>query len=577
MNFPSDISQSIDTDVLIIGGGLAGCNTAIAAAEKGVRVVVADKGKIERSGDVGGGVDHFMAFLSENDEWDTREEYLKYVWRIGKGTADPAIIDQVYCRELPAAIARMATIGNPLNQPDGTFYRTRSMGQPGPYWINFNGKQLKPKLAAAVRRLGCTVLDKVIVTNLLTTGEKIAGAVGFHIRSGQFYVIKAKAVVIATGNTNRLYENPRINPFNTWLSPFNTGDGPAMAFRAGAALANMEYMRMTIMPKGFAAPGFNAFTGLGARFMNAYGEYYMEKYHPQGNRAPRYDIVFYSLKEIKEGHGPLFIDCTHLPAETLDHLEKTLGYDKDTLPDYMKQRGEDLRRAPVEITVSEGMQAGPTEVTGSGIKIDQNSASTVAGLFACGDACDSNRCVHGAITGGYAAGKSAAAYSSLLTNGLYIDEDHVAREKERTFTPLSRHEGLSLREFENIIRKIMTEHVGAERTETGLKLALRKLAKVKTFAGNVKARDLHELMRVHEAYNLLQIAEVTTHAALFRKESRNKPYHYRLDYPETDDANWCGQVVVRMGPGNTVHVSFQPITFSIPDDTSGRENDAASV
>lgn len=243
--------------------------------------------------------------------------------------------------------------------------------------------------------------------------------------------------MIATGNTNRLYENPRINPFNTWLSPFNTGDGPAMAFRAGAALANMEYMRMTVMPKGFAAPGFNAFTGLGARFMNGRGEYYMGKYHPEGNRAPRYDVVFYSLKEMKEGRGPLFIDCTHLPEEVLAHLEKTLGYDKDTLPDYMKQRCEDLRRSPVEIMVSEGMQAGPTEVTGSGIKINQAFASTVPGLFACGDACDSNQCVHGAVTGGYAAGNSAA-YASPQTVGVLVDEDAAAREKERTFAPLMR-------------------------------------------------------------------------------------------------------------------------------------------
>jgi adenylylsulfate reductase subunit A len=144
------------------------------------------------------------------------------VWRVGKGTADPEIIDRVYCRELPAAIARMASIGNPLTQPDGSFYRTRSMGQPGPYWINFNGKQLKPKLAAAVRRLGCTVLDKVMLTNLLTAEGKVTGAAGFHIRSGDFYVIKAGAVVIATGNTNRLYENPRINPFNCFFNRRNT-------------------------------------------------------------------------------------------------------------------------------------------------------------------------------------------------------------------------------------------------------------------------------------------------------------------------------------------------------------------
>lgn len=555
----ADLGKVVEADVLVIGGGLAGTNAAIAAAEKGARVMITDKGTIERSGDVGGGVDHFMAFLNTGESWDTREAFLEYCWRVGKGTMNPEVVDEVVCKELPAALERMEKIGVTLKQPDGTYYRTRSMGQPGPYWINFNGKKLKPKLAAAVRRLGCLVLDKVVTTNLLTNNGKVVGATAFHIRTGEFYVLKAKAVIVATGNTNRIYENPRLNPFNTWLYPGNTGDGQAMAFRVGAELVNMEYIRMTMMPKGFAAPGFNAFTGLGGRFMNARGEYYMEKCHPLGNRAPRYDVVFYSLKEIKEGRGPLFIDCTHLPAEKLEHLKRTLGYDKDTLPDYMEQRGEDIAKAPVEIMVSEGMQGGPTEISGSGLKVDKRMASNVPGLYAAGDCCDANRCVHGAVAGGYASGKWAAAFA--LGTGLEeINAEQVAREKERVFAPLGSKEGLTYPELENMIRKVMSEYVGVERNETGLRVALQKIARIKGYAGSLKAGNLHELMRTVEALNLLQVAEITTHAALFRKESRNKPYHYRLDYPEQDDEKWCGQVVVQKD-GDAVKVSFLPITF----------------
>jgi adenylylsulfate reductase subunit A len=553
----------LDCDVLVVGGGLAGCNAAIAAAEKGARVVVADKGKIERSGDIGGGVDHFLAFLNTGEAWDTREQYLEYVWKIGKGTADLEVLDEVYCKELPAAIERMQQIGNPLTQADGTFYRTQSMGQPGPYWINFNGKKLKPRLGAAVRKLGCTVLDRVMLTELLTTGGRVTGAVGFHIRKGDFYAITAGATIIATGNTNRLYESPRVNPFNTWLSPFNTGDGQAMAFRAGATLANMEYMRMTILPKGFAAPGFNAFTGLGGRFMNAQGEYYMEKNHPQGNKAPRYDIVFQSLREIKEGRAPLFIDCRGMSDTALAHLQKTLGYDKDTLPDYMQQRMEDLRTKPVEIMISEGMQAGPTEVTGSGVKVGKDSAASVPGMFACGDASDANRCVHGAVAGGYAAGKSAAEFAR--GHGAPApDPAELARLKAMIFAPLERSHGMSFTEFENIIRKIMTENAGAERNEKGLLTALEKLAKLRPLISRLKATDLHDLMRVREATSLLEVAEMTTRAALFRKESRNKPYHHRLDYPHTDDTNWCGQVLIRKDGLSGYAVEFKPLTMVIP-------------
>ena len=139
----------------------------------------------------------------------------------------------------------------------------------------------------------------------------------------------------------------------------------------------------------------------------------------------------------------------------LTHLMATLGYDKDTLPDYFKQRGEDLGTTPVEITVSEGMQAGPTEVTGSGIKIDKNSAATVAGLFACGDACDHNRCVHGAVAGGYKAGKSAAAFARTFRHG-YQAPGVVTREQiDRFMEPLHRSSGYAYRQIEDTIRKII--------------------------------------------------------------------------------------------------------------------------
>jgi adenylylsulfate reductase subunit A len=551
---------NISTDVLIVGGGLAGTNAAMGASQKGAGVVVADKGNINRSGDIGGGVDHFLAFLNEGQKWDTREGFLNYVEKIGRGTGHLSIIDSVYCAELPDAIERMAKIGTPLTQPDGSFFRTGSMGQPGTFWINFNGKKLKPCLGKAVRKLGCNVLDKVMMVDLINHQGTVVGGVGFHIRSGEFYVIEAKATIIATGNTNRLYENPRINPFNTWLCPFDTGDGQIMALKAGAALTNMEYMRMTLLPKGFAAPGFNALVGMGGRFLNSLGEYYMEKHNSMGNRAPRYEVVFHTLAEIRKGHGPIYIDCRHLTEKDLTHLRATLGYDKDTLPDYFEQRGEDLRAKPVEITVSEGMQAGPTEVTGSGIKIDKESAATVPGLFACGDACDHNRCVHGAITGGYKAGKSAAAYTKTFSRSQDIPNSMTRENIERFMEPLQRASGHPYRQIEDSIRKIMAEHVGPRRTEQALTYGLEKLQRIEHYLDKIKANDLHELMRTHETRSILAVGKLMATTALFREESRNKPYHHRLDFPDTDDTNWCGLVVV-CKDGDELSCSFEPITY----------------
>ncbi len=200
----------------------------------------------------------------------------------------------------------------------------------------------------------------------------MTGAVGFNIRTGTFYTITAKAVILATGNTNRIFENPTGLPFNTWQCPANTGAAQAMAYEAGAKLANMEIVRITLVPRGFSAAGLNALTGMGGRIVNAAGEEFMPKYHPAGVRAPRFKLVESVMKEISEGRGPVYVDCRHLSASEMTHLKKTLGYDKDTLPDFIEQKGIDLAKEPLEIMPSEGMQGGSSEVNSSGIMIDEN-------------------------------------------------------------------------------------------------------------------------------------------------------------------------------------------------------------
>jgi adenylylsulfate reductase subunit A len=542
-------------DVLVIGGGLAGTNAAIAAAECGAQVIVAEKGCLERSGDVGGGVDHFLAYLNSGKKWDTKDAFLQYVERVGQGSTDIDVIESVYCTELSASLERLERIGVPMRLNGKDYYRTRGMGQPGAYYINFRGKRLKPLLASTVRSLGCRVLDRLMMLRLLQYDGEIIGGLGMHTRNGNFFVVRAKSTIISTGNTNRLFANPRLNPFNSWLCPYDTGDGQRMAIEAGARLSNMEYMRMTLMPKGFSSAGYNAMVSMGGRFLNGLGDYYMEKAHPMGNLAPRNVVLHHSMEEQREGHGPLYLDCTKIPESELNHLVTILSYEKDSIPDYFAQRGEDPKVHPIELDVSEGMQAGPTEVTGSGLKIDAQSACSLSGLFACGDAADHNRSVHGAVAGGYHAGKHAALAARKRSQPppISVSKDEFAL----LHAPLARKTGYRYTQFEDALRKIMSEYAGPTRSAATLQTALRKIEKLESTFHWVEAADIHELARTHESQSLFAVSKALIHAALARKESRFSPFHFRSDFPQPDDVSWYGMMEIWKN-NQTMHTVFVP-------------------
>ena len=203
------------------------------------------------------------------------------------------------------------------------------------------------------------------------------------------------------------------------------------------------------------------------------------------------------------------------------------------------------------------MQAGPTEVTGSGIKIDKDSAATVPGLFACGDASDHNRCVHGAITGGYKAGKSAAVYAKKIGHDPVMPRPAIHEDITRFTAPLHRAQGYPYRQIEDSIRKIMAEHVGPRRTAQALQFGLEKLQRIERHLDEIKVNDWHELMRAHETRSILSVGKLMATTALFRTESRNKPYHHRLDFPDTDNTHWCGLVVAQK-VGSDVSCAFEP-------------------
>ena len=377
------------------------------------------------------------------------------------------------------------------------------------------------------------------------------------MRNGDFYEVQAKAVIIATGNTNRMFNSQTGNPFNLWYCPANTGDLHRAAFDAGVELANVEYVRMTIVPKGFSAPGFNAFFGMGGHMVNGLGQPFMTNYHPAGDKAPRYMMVWGALQEVKAGRGPIYMDVRHLKGKELEHLFGTLGTDKDTLPEFLIAKGYNLEGTMIELTVSEPMQARPSELCGSGVKIDENCMSNIPGIFAAGDASDQMGCLHMCVAGGFYAGKRAAAYAAKIPGHRPLDSSELGSERKRVFAPLTRKSGMSYGEFETMVRIIRTDHL-VMKTEKGLTAAIAKLDHLDAYREQLKATNLHELMRCQEAMNIHSVAKILAHAALARKETRFGPYHQRADFPETRD-EYCGLIVVGKN-GDGVATRFEPLS-----------------
>ncbi len=137
----------------------------------------------------------------------------------------------------------------------------------------------------------------------------------------------------------------------------------------------------------------------------------------------------------------------------------------------------------------------------------------------------------------------------------------MADEKERVFRPLEKKGGIDYWEFEDVVRSITTDHFGPVKTDNSLKTALAKLGRLDVARADLKADNLHELMRVHEAMNIQQVAKITATAAMARKETRFRPYHYRVDFPETDDENYCGLIVVKKGPEGEITTRFEPLSY----------------
>ncbi len=545
------LEHEIETDVLVIGGGTAGCVAAMAARELEKSVTVLEKGgSIRRSGSLASGVDHYSAILGEG-AWDTPEAYVR------AGSSKPGLTDMTvlatHARNSKKVFDYLEGIGVPFKDAKtGRYFRIAGMGGRNPSTICFEGGPIKTIFDRHMRKLGVNILERVATGGLLTRNGRVTGAVGFHIRTGDFYVVKAKSVVIATGGAARLFPSPTGRTFFSHAPPFNTGDGHVMAFRAGAALANMEFTYCSVSPKGTDSPALTGLIGLGGFFINALGQQFMESYHPLGNHAPRNVVINAFLKEFAAGRGPVYVDCRHLAAEAIERIKKGIMNERPTLLDFLRQKDIDIGRDPIPFELRE------METQGQGIKIDEECRSSLEGLYAAGDCSNISLAVSGACTLGYVAGQRAAACAATVPGHEAVARQ-IAALRRTIYQPLHNQGHIRPGDLEDELRRIMIKDVGFTRSDSSLRSALAALNELKNSSRAMVAWSGHELMRASETRNLIDVASLVATAALERKESRSLPAHFRADYPQQDDARWRGFVVLNGAANGEIEAKFQPL------------------
>lgn len=535
--------EQIDADILIIGGGTAGCMAAVEARQLNpkLKVVIMEKAHIDRSGCLAGGMNAINVYLHPGE---TPESFTRYVrWQAMGLCREDLTLSMI--KEVNPAVKRVEEWGLPVLKDEKGNYSRR-----GKWNVKINGEALKLILAEAVAKSKTPVLNHTIATNFILEGNRVVGAFGFSIHNKKFYIVRAKATIIATGGTSGIYRpnNPGDAHHTMWYSPFNTGAGYAMGIRAGAEMTSFEMRFIALRVKDIIAPTGTLALGFGAPQVNAKGEQYMKtRYaHLGGEGAPTPIRVYAPTQEVKEGRGPCYLDTRHLSPERVRELKASYLDMYPQMPLYLAANRIDPSKQPIEIAGTE-----PYVVGGhcqAGYWVDKNRGTTLEGLFAAGDIAGGvpYKFVSGCWAEGIIAARAAVEFAGANKHGK-IGTTQVKREMERVHAPLARDKkvamGVRPREIEEELQKMMDEYAGGigtfyEMDEKRLLVARRMLQKLKEQTKHLIAENLHELMLAHDVIDRIDVAQVLVEHLIFRRETRWPGYQTRLDHPKLDDDNW---------------------------------------
>ena len=544
-------NRIIDTDVLIIGGGTAGCFAGITLGKKkDLDVLIVEKANIVRSGCLAAGVNAINAYITKGR---VPQDYVDYCKKDADGIVREDLLLSMSER-LNHVTKIMEDLGLVILKNENGDYVAR-----GNRNIKINGENIKPILADAVKKQdNVTVINHLNITDFIVENNEIKGAYGFDVNNAEFYEINAKAVLVATGGAAGLYRpnNPRFSRHKMWYPPFNTGAGYAMGINAGAEMTTFEMRFIALRCKDTIAPTGTIAQGVPAKQLNSNGEVYENKYGLTTSQR-----LYGTVTENREGRGPCYLGTKGISREQEEDLYKAyLNMAPSQTLKWLEAAGGPSEEN-VEIEGTEPYIVGGH--TASGYWVDNNRETTIHGLFAAGDV--AGGCPQKYVTGALAEGEIAAqAIAERLTGsgkGFVVREasdeelSQEALEKKHEYESFlnNKQELVDIEQTEEAMQKIMDQYAGGISTdyqynEARLELADEKIKFLEKSIDNLAAQDADDLLRIYEIRERLTVCRSVIAHLKARKETRWHSFAENMDYPAKSD-DWLKYVNSRKENG----------------------------
>lgn len=547
--------ESLYTDVLIIGGGTAGCFAAYTLGKKkDISVLVVEKANIRRSGCLAAGVNAINAYITKGK---CPQDYVDYATKDADGIVRQDLLLSMSDR-LNHVTHVMESLGLVILKDEDGEYVTR-----GDRNIKINGENIKPILAdAASKQRNVTVLNHVNITDYKMKGKRVTGAYGFHVDEKKAYDISAKAVLIATGGAAGLYRpnNPGFSRHKMWYPPFNTGAGYAMGINAGAEMTTFEMRFIALRCKDTIAPTGTIAQGVGAKQINSKNEIYETKYGIATSER-----VYGTVMENLEGKGPCYLKTDEISEKQEQELYKAYLNMAPSQTLKWIETGKGPSEQNVEIEGTEPYIVGGH--TASGYWVDNQRATTVEGLYAAGDVAGGapQKYVTGALAEGEIAAESIIKFLNKSPDEPEVFDgektDDAIRQYKQYFEnpkPLINPE-----QIEETMQKIMDQYAGGigsnyQYNEAKLNLAQEKIEQLKSVLASAHAENMDDLLQIYEIRERLTVClSVIAHLAA-RKETRWHSFAENTDYPEKSD-EWLKYVNSKMDESGNINIILRDL------------------